>query len=278
MSLIPYYAQRGASDLGAGEVEKLLSTAANLCTAATSVYLAGRWSCPAIDPAEQARLWVGLRDALGLEPGAATKAGVGADFREVATAINDGAFRMGARAMLAAIAERGSHLLAERAEAKRPQSGTDYIEATLAYVADTPIPTMPEPALRPEPEWQWWAGDNEEWFSSGPHPTREVAIDQGRDYFGEEAILHIVEAAPQRVTFSASNLIEAQYFECDDYFSGEHGDPDRVGGPDVVKAADAELQSLLDWWASRWQHTFNRPEMFAATRNSEVVPAEAVAA
>jgi hypothetical protein len=45
--------------------------------AAEALYRAGRWSC-GLPPAEEARLWENLRDALGFAPGTATKAGVAA--------------------------------------------------------------------------------------------------------------------------------------------------------------------------------------------------------
>lgn len=44
-----------------------------------SLYMAGKWECKTIDPKLQARMWEAVRDALGLEPGTATKAGVGVD-------------------------------------------------------------------------------------------------------------------------------------------------------------------------------------------------------
>lgn len=48
----------------------------NLRSAATALYMAGRWDCDKLQPSEQARLWEDLRDALGLDHGTATSAGV----------------------------------------------------------------------------------------------------------------------------------------------------------------------------------------------------------
>lgn len=47
-------------------------------TAALALYMAGRWSCSEVPDDEAARLWADLRDALRLEPGTASTAGVSA--------------------------------------------------------------------------------------------------------------------------------------------------------------------------------------------------------
>lgn len=58
-----------------------------LIEAATALYFAGRWEIPVADPTKphpcpadsQAAMWERLRDALGLQPGAATEHGIGAE-------------------------------------------------------------------------------------------------------------------------------------------------------------------------------------------------------
>lgn len=50
--------------------------AAQLPTAATALYLAGRWSAPNVSDSDAENLWTALRDALGLPEGTATKLGV----------------------------------------------------------------------------------------------------------------------------------------------------------------------------------------------------------
>ncbi len=115
--------------------------------------------------------------------------------------------------------------------------------------------------------WQWWAGSNDEHYTNGPFECREHAVEALDGYGG-----FIVEAVQLDVQFSADQLIDAQYFDDDDYFSGEYGEPDRNGDVDTIKAADAELQALLDGWLAKWGHTFVKPEMFAQTRNGQAVP------
>lgn len=170
---------------------------------------------------------------------------------------SEGAFREGARAMQKAVIARIDKLVIERIEAKRPKAATAVIECMKPIVGDMPLPTYTPPADKvPEP-FSWWSGSNDEFYTNGPFATREQAVGE---LCGEGG--YVVEAARMPVTFSVDQLIEDQYFECDDYFSGENGEPERTGGADVVAAADAELQALLDAWLARWRHTFNQPEMF----------------
>ncbi|BBD97097.1 hypothetical protein SAMIE_1005980 [Sphingobium amiense] len=115
--------------------------------------------------------------------------------------------------------------------------------------------------------WQWWSGSNDEFYTNGPFECREHAVEVLDGYGG-----YIIEAIKQDVRFSADQLIDVQYFEDDDYFSGEGGDPDRKGDKEEIAKADAELQELLNAWCAKWQHTFVAPEMFAATRNAASVP------
>jgi len=181
---------------------------------------------------------------------------------EAALAVSAGSFRCGARAMREAIAER---------------LRVDGFQS-VGRVLDMPIPTPPERPLAPPADWQWWAGNNDEWYGSGPHASREEAIAEGRTCYGPEDTLHIIEAVRHDVRFTGSRLIEDQYFEADDLFDFDNTEPDRVGGADEIAAADDELQALLDAWTARWRHTFADPTIFAASRNHEVLPGETATA
>jgi hypothetical protein len=57
-----------------------------LFTAAYSLYMAGRWTCDR--PVDAAGLWTALRDALGLDPGTATKAGIGQPPKDVTVTLS----------------------------------------------------------------------------------------------------------------------------------------------------------------------------------------------
>jgi hypothetical protein len=207
-----------------------------------------------------------LRAAEELRPAKPTVDFSPAGLLELTKAQSEGAFRMGAQAMRAAIEMRGNDLI-ERREARGRKQGNDYIVAALQFAAETPIPMFPPQSPAPEPAWQWFSGANDEWYSNGPFDTRDEAIEalEGEGGF-------IIEAQKQRVRFTASGLIDDQYYDADDLFSYDHGDEhDRIGGADLIAAADAELQALLDAWTARWQHTFAAPTIFAATRNAEQV-------
>jgi len=112
--------------------------------------------------------------------------------------------------------------------------------------------------------WQWWSGDNDEHFTNGPFETREDAI-EALDGDGG----YVIEAERHVVTFSAERLINDQYFDCEDYFSGDYSEPARYGSEEFVKQADAELQQLLDNWLAKWSVCFVQPEMFCRQRNDE---------
>jgi hypothetical protein len=58
----------------------------NLRRVCLELYMAGRWTATGLDSTDQARMWSGLRDALGLPAGTATQAGVASPGREAVLA------------------------------------------------------------------------------------------------------------------------------------------------------------------------------------------------
>lgn len=119
-------------------------------------------------------------------------------------------------------------------------------------------------------QWRWWSGTSAEWYENGPFETREQAV---AELCGEAG--YVVEALPpgQDVHFSAEDLISAQYFEDNESFDFDHGEPDRCGPEAAIKAADAELQQLLDAWCEKHAGTFLRGNLFGGTRNEERIEA-----
>jgi hypothetical protein len=118
----------------------------------------------------------------------------------------------------------------------------------------------------------WWSGRNPEFYTSGPHDTREEAILAGREEFEGQGF-YIVEAAMIEIRLSASRLLDDQYFDSDELFHEDGREPDRCGNH---KAADAELQDILNAWLLRHRDTFVAPSKFAWTRGAEFIPAGAV--
>lgn len=231
-----------------------------LMRAGRDLYFAGRWSCDR--PADEGALWIALRDALELEPGSATKAGV-ANAQLSSLPVCWAWFRAGAMAQRDAIVER--------------IHGTQG-ELFALTAADVPLATPP--ALEtPRPSsagtWGWYAGSNSEWYEVGPYESREVAIAQARAHFGADFAFHIVEAQTGAVHMTAESVIlNFLEGEAGDLFDAEHQEADRAGSGTEIEAADLELQARLDEWLDRWRHTFAKPNIFAATRNEEVIAAQ----
>lgn len=115
-------------------------------------------------------------------------------------------------------------------------------------------------------KWMWWSGPNDELYTNGPYLTREEALEALDGGWG-----YIVEAVSQKLRFSAEDMLETQYFENDDLFSGEGPNADRIGDN---KDADAELQALLDEWTAKWAHTFISPTRFKGHRIEEAIEAQ----
>lgn len=134
----------------------------------------------------------------------------------------------------------------------------------------TPDPKGPAMTDKTETGWQWWSGPNNDYFVNGPFATREEAVDEldGEDGYVIEALKH----AP--VSFDAERLIEDQYANSEDLFDFDHCEPGRKGSKADIAAADAELQALLDAWCAKHGHTFNQPNMFAASRGEEFIPVQ----
>jgi hypothetical protein len=121
-------------------------------------------------------------------------------------------------------------------------------------------------------DWAWWAGRDEEWMQVGPCATREDAIHEGLDYFDDDFV--VLEAKKAEIGLSATIMLDHAY-ECwaddDCLFSSEFDPPEPRGSVEDQRAAEAELQALLDNWVDKWRHTLPTPNMFAATRNLETV-------
>jgi len=118
----------------------------------------------------------------------------------------------------------------------------------------------------------WWASRDADVYTSGPHDTREQAIFAGREEFDGDAF-YVVEAGIAPLRFSGARLIDSQYFDDDELFHEDGPDADRRGN---CKAADAELQEMLNAWLVRHADTFVAPTIFAWSRNEEFIPAGAV--
>ena len=123
---------------------------------------------------------------------------------------------------------------------------------------------------RPDDGWKWWAGDSGEWYTSGPHDTRDEAIScatgecRGEFQDGEDGNkwklgFHVVEARqdPLRLAdwIRADSLLEIADEEV-----GEHDRAgEYVGGAwfNTTPEQDADLVARIKRACDEWQAAHN---------------------
>ena len=123
-----------------------------------------------------------------------------------------------------------------------------------------------------ESDWEWWAGNNDENYQIGPCASRDEALEEACDYFGDDAdTIFLIEATrAQWWSPRASTVIDELLNNCDDLFADDW--PDLCGTKERRAEAEGELQSALDVWMNKWRdEIFPTPTRFASTRNSEAV-------
>ena len=119
------------------------------------------------------------------------------------------------------------------------------------------------------PKGFWWAGSNEEWFTEGPFDSREEAIQEGHKAFLHDGF-YIINGENYQISFSAEELIDSQYFDNSDYFCYENGnEPAREGPQEIIDKSNRELQTYLNKWIKKYNHTFAPPGLFAWSKEAE---------
>lgn len=118
-------------------------------------------------------------------------------------------------------------------------------------------------------DWGWWAGSTEEYMNiGGPFATREEAIKAGQeDMLGDpfwivEACLHKWQAP------DAWSVMDMMADNTDEFFY-EDGFPGWDAHKDVVKAAEDDLQSIMNEWLKRWQMILPTPTAFSGCGKAE---------
>lgn len=133
-------------------------------------------------------------------------------------------------------------------------------------------------------DWKWWAGSNEEIFTSGPHDTRDEAIQDalGNEYFNvfvdatgaRNAGIHIVEAyiAPLRIAdwIGADDIVERAENRISDGMVFAENDEGPWFETTVEQAEDLEqcLRKAANDWQDRHKLVF-ATTTFEGQRNSE---------
>ena len=137
-----------------------------------------------------------------------------------------------------------------------------------------------------ETEWRWWAGRDEEYLTVGPCATREEAIAAATDDIGAgEGDFTILEATLPILAMDAGSTIGTFVETIGDdmyLYSSEHEYPSWDATKEQMAEATAEMQAFFDQWMDKWRSTFTSPNVFASTRNREVIensaPAQGVSA
>jgi hypothetical protein len=119
----------------------------------------------------------------------------------------------------------------------------------------------------------WWVGTSDEFMNiGGPLLSREAAIEEGRGHQGGDpfwicrATLH-TWAPP-----SAESVMDLMADQSDEYWFDD-GFPGFDGGKDAEKAAEADLQQVLNEWFARHLGIFPAPTAFAASSATEQIDA-----
>ena len=124
------------------------------------------------------------------------------------------------------------------------------------------------------PGMKWWAGSGDEFFSAGPCETRDEAIKEGCDNWGEGPF-YIMQA--EIASFSAPRadaVLDLIADSTDDLFF-EDGFPGFDGTVEEMKAAEDDLQAVLDAWLLRHPGIFPPATSFALHGAAERIEASA---
>lgn len=127
-------------------------------------------------------------------------------------------------------------------------------------------------------QWIWFAGQGGEYFSSGPHATREEAIEAGRGEWGSEAF-EIIEATQPPLKLSdwfdvdraledAEESLSDSDRYCDEF---DHGPVFEIK-TDQEKDLRERIAKAIDEWQAAHSLVFT-VHTFASSRNHETIPA-----
>jgi hypothetical protein len=122
-------------------------------------------------------------------------------------------------------------------------------------------------------EAPWWAGTTSEYMNiGGPFATREEAIKAGRDEQCGEPFCVIQARLHKWGAPDASAVIDQWVEQSDEYFF-EDGFDGFVGGSHAEKAAEEDLQAVLNAWFERHKYICPAPNALAWSGNEEIIDA-----
>lgn len=121
--------------------------------------------------------------------------------------------------------------------------------------------------------WGWWAGTSDEFMNiGGPFATREEAIEAGRDHQCGDPFWIVEARLAVWSPPSAAAAMDEMADSSDELFYDD-GFPGFDGGREAEKAAEADLQSVLNEWFARHQHILPTPTAFDGCSKAETIDA-----
>jgi hypothetical protein len=128
-------------------------------------------------------------------------------------------------------------------------------------------------------DWEWWAGQGGEHFTSGPHDSREAAVEAGKEEFpGEPFDICEAKQAPlklsdwidvDRIMQDAEDSIDESDRVCSDFDEP----PYFPVTPEQEKDLTARIKRACDEWQAAHGLVFT-VRTFSDARNHESIPAE----
>ena len=123
-------------------------------------------------------------------------------------------------------------------------------------------------------KWYFGSGEEPEHYMLAGTSTREETIAEGKAYYDGDtfSIIEAVSGTMKSFVPCADRIIDMMIESADDDGAfGEDGFDDMRGTPETIKAAEADLESVMREWFDRHAAIFPEPWSFARTRSEEVI-------
>lgn len=125
--------------------------------------------------------------------------------------------------------------------------------------------------------WKWYAGNNDESYACGPFDTREEAIEDARDQFGEDTGIHVIEAIKGEVRLcdyiGANSILEEAEERAYDLRNEDCDDNIFDVSLEMEKDLAVMLRTACDAWQIKHDLRFI-PWCFTDSRNSGFIEAD----
>lgn len=130
---------------------------------------------------------------------------------------------------------------------------------------------MAEALTNAEVVWHWYAGDNDEVYTTGPHSSRDEALTEACGMGWERIVLCEACKVPVKLSsyFSTEGILEA--VSEDDDLTNEYGDGVEISTtPEQSRELEALVRAVIDDWQARHKIIID-PWAFTEVRKVEEV-------